>query len=341
MHTEICCHSTKEGGPHEPQGRSQGEFRSALHAGRVSEPQGRSQGEFRSALHAGERMNPKALLTHFDWSSVERVVILSPHLDDAALSCGGLLHALRDKVSTLVVSISCGTIRVVAADGSCKVSTRKGHVSARARRREDIAAMHSVDTDFVHLSFPDVIYRRSPLTGRLIYRSARETWVAPRIDDMGHIEELYLVLRRLCLDLGRILLLSPMGIGHHVDHQIAAQVALRMAATNAGAELLFYEDFPYVADPRIGRGDPDDPHQALERLGRAPVQRFAVPVDADAKMALLRHYASQVTPLFGDDAGMYARITSRLHAAQPSEFYWQASALPKPSPSRKEKPHVP
>ncbi len=284
-------------------------------------------------------MNPKALLSHFDWSSVERVVILSPHLDDAALSCGGLLHALRDKVSTLVVSISCGTVRVVAADGSCKVSSRKGHVSARTRRREDIAAMHSVNTGFVHLSFPDVIYRRSPLTGGLIYRNARETWVAPRVDDMGHIEELFLVLRRLCLDLGRILLLSPMGIGHHVDHQIAAQVALRMAATNAGAELLFYEDFPYVANPRVGRGDPDDPPQALHRLQRKPRQRFVVPVDTEAKMRLLQHYASQIGPLFGDEAGMRECITSQKFQEQPCEYYWQA--LPIHPPTHQEKAHAP
>ena len=291
------------------------------------------------AVHrTGSPVTAQALLSYFDWASVERVVILSPHLDDAALSCGGLLHALRDKVSTLVVSISCGTVRIAAADGSFKVSSRKGHVSARTRRREDIEAMHSVDTDFVHLSFPDGIYRRSPLTGRLIYRNARETWIAPRIDDMGHIEELYLVLRRLCLDLGRILLLSPMGIGHHVDHQIAAQVAVRMAATNAGAELLFYEDFPYVADPRVGRGDPDDPPKALRRLGLDPAQRFVVPVDTEAKVRLLQHYASQVAPLFGDDDGMRQCVTSHMHEGQPCELYWQAQPIH--PPTQKEKTHA-
>lgn len=283
-------------------------------------------------------MKTLPLIESLDWKNFERVVILSPHLDDAALSCGGLLHALRGRVSTLVVSICCGSLRIVSPDGSSKTSTRKGHVSSRRRRREDIAAMHSVDTDFVHLSFADGIYRRSPLTGRLIYRSARERWVAPRIEDMAHIEELYLVLRRLCLDLGRILLLSPMGIGHHVDHQIAAQVAVRMAATNAGAELLFFEDFPYVADPRSGRGDHDDPQQALARLNLAPVKRFAVPVDVEAKMVLLSHYATQVPPLFGDHDGMRARIANHLDGVLPSEFYWQA-LTPHPYPF-KENLHV-
>ncbi|MCB1999184.1 MAG: PIG-L family deacetylase [Burkholderiaceae bacterium] len=272
-------------------------------------------------------MKTLPLLTHRHWQDLERVVILSPHLDDAALSCGGLLHTLRRRVSTLVVSVSSATARIAKADGSRPISSRKGHVSSHMRRREDIAAMHSVDTHFVHLSFADAIYRRSPLTGRLIYRNERERWVTPRVDDMAHVEELYLVLRRLCLDLGRILLISPMGIGHHVDHHITAQVALRMVNSHAGAELLFYEDFPYVADPAMGSGSQDDPPKALGRLQLKPAQRFVVPVDVDAKMNLLRHYASQVRPLFGDDGGMRARITQQMHDNQPSEFYWRALPL--------------
>ena len=273
-------------------------------------------------------MKPLPLLSQFDWNDFERVVILSPHLDDAALSCGGLLHALQGRVSTLVVSTCCGTPRVLAADGTRKIQLRRGHVHPQHRRREDIAAMHSVNADFVHLSFPDGIYRRSPLTGKLIYRNERERWIAPRIDDMAHIEELYLVLRRLCLDLGGILLLSPMGIGNHVDHQITAQVAGRLASN--GATLLFYEDFPYVADPTIGRGDQDGPLLALERLHLVPAKHFSVPVDVDGKIALLRHYATQVPVLFGDDEGMRARIASRQHAGVPSEFYWCANPIVTP-----------
>jgi LmbE family N-acetylglucosaminyl deacetylase len=282
-------------------------------------------------------MKTRPLLERFDWNEFERVVILSPHLDDAALSCGGLLHGLQGRVSTLVVSICCGTLRVLAADGSSKLPHRRGHVSPRYRRREDIAAMHSVNADFVHLSFADGIYRRSPLSGRLIYRSERERWVSPRIEDSAHIEELYLVLRRLCLDLGSILLLSPMGIGNHVDHQITAQVAVRLAA--AGATLLFYEDFPYVADAGIGRGDHDGPQQALARLLLAPARHFSVPVDVDAKMALLRHYATQVPALFGDDDGMRARIVGHQHRTVPSEFYWRAQPIEIPTPQEELHAH--
>lgn len=269
-------------------------------------------------------MMSRPLLDGLDFDAYERVVILSPHLDDAALSCGGLLHALQG-VSTLVVTLCSGNPPpLVGADGTIKAPSRRGHVSPRIRRREDIAAMRSIRAEFVHLSFPDAIYRRSQ-AGKLIYRNERERWVAPRADDAIYIEELHQLLRRICLDLGSILLVSPMGIGDHVDHQITARVALRLA--QAGASLLFYEDFPYVANPSSGRGDSDGPAQALARLRLAPAERFIVPVDVEGKMRLLGHYASQVPVLFGSDDGMREAIVSHQHDGRPCEFYWRASAL--------------
>jgi LmbE family N-acetylglucosaminyl deacetylase len=269
-------------------------------------------------------MKARALLEQLDFDAFERIVILSPHLDDAALSCGGLLHALQG-VATLVVTLCSGNPPALAsADGARKLPPRRGHVSPRIRRTEDIAAMRAIDAAFVHLSFPDSIYRRSRATGKLIYLSARERWVAPHADDAGHIEELYQLLRRICLDLGSILLVSPMGIGDHVDHQITARVAMRLAAD--GARLLFYEDFPYVANPESGRGSGDGPHAALGRLGLAPVERLVVPVDVEGKMRVLRHYVSQVPVLFGSDEGMRAAIVGYQHEGAPCECYWRASS---------------
>lgn len=271
-----------------------------------------------------------ALLELIDVDAFERVVILSPHLDDAALSCGGLLHALRG-VSTLVVTLCSGNPPPLAsADGSRKLPPRRGHVSPRIRRAEDIAAMRSIDAAFVHLSFPDAIYRRSLESGKLIYLSARERWVAPHAHDAAYIEELYRLLRRICLDLGPILLVSPLGIGDHVDHQITARVAMRLAAEGAGAQLLFYEDFPYVANPDSGRGDGDHPRAALARLGLAGGERCHVAVDVEGKMRLLRHYVSQVPVLFGSDSDMRSAIERNQHEGSPCEMYWRAQ-LPSPA----------
>ncbi|PWF44001.1 PIG-L deacetylase family protein [Massilia glaciei] len=267
-------------------------------------------------------LKARPLLDQLDFDAFERVVILSPHLDDAALSCGGLLHALQG-VPTLVVTLCSGNPPpLVSVDGASKTPARRGHVSPRIRRAEDVAAMRAIEAAYVHLSFPDAIYRRGP-TGKLIYPSARGRWIAPRDDDAAHIEELFQLLRRICLDLGPILLVSPMGIGDHVDHQITARVAMRLAAAAAGAKLLFYEDFPYVADPHSGRGG-DGPEAALARLQLEPTERFVVPVDIEGKMRVLRHYTSQVPVLFGGDEGMRAAIAGYQHGGTACECYWRA-----------------
>jgi LmbE family N-acetylglucosaminyl deacetylase len=278
-------------------------------------------------------MKVSPLATAVPWDDLERVVILSPHLDDAALSCAGLLDFLSTRqAGALVISIYCGNPPAVkSSDGTLRTPQRKGHVNPRLRRLEDRAAMHASNTDFAHLSFPDNIYRRSPTTDQFIYRHARERWSAPRVDDMGHVEELYLVLRRLSLNLGRMLLISPMGIGQHVDHTIVARVALRLA--EQGASLLFYEDFPYVVNPTIGSGMNDDPRQALLRLDRAPSACLALPVNVDAKAALIGHYSTQIPALFQDEAGLHQALQVRQHEGQPSEFYWKTREL---RPTRKE-----
>ncbi len=254
----------------------------------------------------------------FDWNSFERVIVLSPHLDDSALSCGEALRALKGQVSRLSVTVASGNPQSKGG----KSRNRRSYAPPEQRRREDIAAMASVDCDFVHLGFADCIYRRSPTTGDLIYRSPRTRFAKPSIDDATHVEELFLVLRRLVHNMGKVLLLSPLGIGYHVDHFICAQVALRLASSRV--QLLFYEDFPYVVDPELGQGFPDGPLAALERLGCVPATRYFVPVKAAKKAQLIQHYQSQVSMLFSHVDQIESAFRRRQLEGEPVEFYWKA-----------------
>jgi LmbE family N-acetylglucosaminyl deacetylase len=255
---------------------------------------------------------PAPLITHIDWPTIERVIVLSPHLDDAALSCGGLLVALPEGVSRLVVTVTCGD--------AARTRPRKGFALPSARRLEDRAAMHSIDCDFAHLGFSDAIYRRSPISGQLIYRGVRDRMAAPPIDDAAYVEELYLVLRRLCLEMGNVLLVSPMAIGQHVDHLLCAHVAIRLFG--AAPNLLFYEDYPYVMGGVVPDVPDDDPESALRRLDRVATAQLTVPIDAERKIALLRHYPSQMPLLFGSDARMCELLRAPTEAAR-TERYWR------------------
>ncbi|MEQ8272158.1 MAG: PIG-L family deacetylase [Deltaproteobacteria bacterium] len=259
------------------------------------------------------------LLAAYDWDKFERVIALSPHLDDAVLSTAGLLTALKGKVSRLVVTIACGNPVPRNNNGSGR--HRRGFASPLARRREDIRAMHDLDCDFVHLGFADCIYRRSPTTGDLIYRRSRTKFALCAPDDSAYVEELFLVLRRLVQNMGRVLVLAPMGIGLHVDHAICAQVALQVASPN---NLLFYEDVPYVFDHEFGGGEPDDPTRALERIGCRPSARLAVHTDVATKVRLVKHYATQLSLFFGPDRSLEPQLANVTWKGSPAEFYWRA-----------------
>ena len=183
--------------------------------------------------------------------------------------------------------------------------------------------MRDLACDYLHLGFADCVFRRSPLTGELIYKTARNKFSIAGPDDRSHVEELFLVLRRLCQAVGRVLVVAPLGIGFHVDHLICAQVALRLVPM---MHLLFYEDVPYVFDPEVGKGDVDGPLAALERLGCAPTQRLVVPYEPSEKLRLAQHYVSQIPALFPDES-LERSLTQRTHQGLPSEFYWRATHL--------------
>jgi len=270
-----------------------------------------------------DEVTTEALMEAFDWDRLERVVFLSPHIDDAVLSCTGMLSALDKVAPRLVVTLYCGNPEpnnVKSRARKARTRKRRGHAAPSVRRREDLAVMRYLGCAWVHLGFPEAIYRRSPTDGRLIYRHARQKWTRPNVADTAHMEELYLVLRRLCANMGPRLLVSPLGVGHHVDHRICALTALRLAGGQT--RVIFYEDFPYVAGG-IG-GGADDPLKALGRLGLAPQKRYVVPANPTRQLKALSLYETQIEPLFGDAGAMEKALKARSYRGQPSEFLWTA-----------------
>lgn len=260
-------------------------------------------------------MNTRPLLEAVDWEQFERAIFLSPHLDDAALSCAGALELLKSRVSRLTVTIACGN----PVPKSARSRQRKGYASPDERRVEDVAALDALDCDYVHLGFADCIYRRSPTTGDLIYRTASHRQGQLALEDATHLEELYLVLRRLCTGMGKVVIFSPMAIGRHVDHVACAQVALRMASPRV--QVLFYEDVPYVVNGM--RAGNDGPLAALERLGLAPVERFYAEVDVEAKAEVVSLYTSQVPLLFAEGE-LHTALRQRTVEDRPAELFWRA-----------------
>ena len=81
-------------------------------------------------------MKTAPLLEAYDWEQLERVIILSPHLDNAALSCGGLLAALPPPVPRTVVTLCCGNPVPRAPEA---VLETQGKHAQRGRNRKGFA----------------------------------------------------------------------------------------------------------------------------------------------------------------------------------------------------------
>jgi LmbE family N-acetylglucosaminyl deacetylase len=244
-------------------------------------------------------------------------VYLSPHLDDAALSCGGaiLSHGVAGK-RVLVVTLCTG---IPAADASFSELARRFHEewglspaeAVTARLNEDTRSMERLGVDWYWAGLLDAIYRVPQH-----YNSEAALFGTPMLDD-----PLRLAARRLVEVLHdripRAALYGPLGVGGHVDHQLTL-AGLRDAA----APFRCYEDVPYV----YARG-------ALERrkamFDKPPSTATEIDIVAtlDAKIEAIACYASQMKALFGGLAEMRRAVADYARTVLPGggERLW---ALP-------------
>ncbi|MEU6167996.1 PIG-L deacetylase family protein [Streptomyces tanashiensis] len=230
------------------------------------------------------------------------MLVLSPHLDDAVLSCGALLGWAGRRAPVTVASLF-----TEAAPPPYTLSARQYLKQTRAgdaeqlfadRRAEDRRVLELLGVDWRHVGLVDGLFRRLPRprpgTGRL----------ARLLPELTHVYPTY----RLHLSRGRVsahdaetlgavgetidallpsrsggLVLAPLGVGGHADH-----VLVRTAAERSGRRVVYYSDFPYnqtnTADAEFTRR-----HRLVARAWER---------NLDRKAELIRGYRTQADALF-------------------------------------------
>lgn len=240
-------------------------------------------------------------------------IFLSPHFDDIALSCAGMAARL----SKMGVRCVCLTVFTAPAPGE-ELSAyaqmlhgqwEEAHGSNaqpinEVRREEERQAMRLMGLETVWLDLPDAPYRQSA-QGRHFYTSdedlmgtvAREEnrSVVPLI--AGRVRQ---VTRESGLK-GRVRVFAPLGVGHHVDHQLTFRAA-RSLGPRYG--VLYYEDFPYVTRPGALQ-------ERLQELGLPARPRVTNISDLiGLKIAAIARYRSQVPVLFKSGQSMPEAVRS-------------------------------
>jgi LmbE family N-acetylglucosaminyl deacetylase len=171
-----------------------------------------------------------------------RIVFLSPHLDDATLSCGGLIASAPDKKNIEIWTLFCsaplfGSTTPLTAWLHGVSGASSGRQLSRTRKMEDEAACRVLQVNFRHFGWADAVYRRDRNGNSLYSTTRQDTWNPA---DQKILEEMSATLRkRLAPD---DVVVSPAGIGRHVDHLIAR----RSAELAAQGRVAYYVEVPYV-----------------------------------------------------------------------------------------------
>jgi len=213
------------------------------------------------------------------------MLVISPHLDDAVLSCG---QWMAGRPGCTVVTIFAGTPRDPGrlTDWDRRSGFRDAGEAMAARRAEDREALARLRAEPVWLDFLDAQYERTPEAEEV--ESALAASIARR---------------------GPSFVLYPLGL-FHSDHRLAHAASRAALRAHPRVAALAYEDVPY-------RGRPGLLQQRLAELAEGGVRATPAPADAEAGSPALKAHALQAYTsqwrAFGD-AGL-------ADAAQPERFW--------------------
>jgi len=228
-------------------------------------------------------------------------IFLSPHLDDAVLSCGGTMRALvRQGEGVLGLNIFAGIPdyrRLSPFAAVLHQSWGEPADPVATRRAEDEAALRLIGAEVQYWDFFDCIYRSQ---GTEFFYTTEEALFGPvdprDTDVLFRIAGAFVGLRRAYPEAA---FYAPLAVGHHVDHQITRAAAL--ALNGLGARVVFYEDFPYAMEPAAVE-------QARDEFRTVGWQSVTVPIEVEAKIAAIEQYRSQIGFLFGTPAQMAVKV---------------------------------
>jgi len=171
-------------------------------------------------------------------------IYLSPHFDDIALSCGGLVWEQAQAGNSVSLWTICGgdpPRRALSAYAQILHQRWETGVQAtQARRGEDIAACQTLGVPFRHFGFPDCIYRPRRKDIPHYYTSDKAIFGTVHPAERKNMVYRLSNIFRQEIPTGTQLV-CPLTLGNHVDHVIT-----RRAAERSGHALWYYPDYPYV-----------------------------------------------------------------------------------------------
>jgi len=258
------------------------------------------------------------LISRLAPQSMPRSIFLSPHPDDAVLSCGGTIYRLAENGYRPIVITLFGGDRPIGTPLSAfardlQQRWQLGENAPAARRDEDRAACDQLGAMLIHLPFADAVYRSDPVTQRWLYDSEAAIFGPVReADIVARVAEALQSKLRLAGSSVRVFV--PLTAGGHVDHVIT-----RAAAERLKIDLDYYEDYPYA----------EQPDRITHVWGAAEWRSEAVELSEGALQAKINAFLchrSQISTFYRDDVEVAQRMRAYALAVgqgQPVERFWR------------------
>lgn len=220
-------------------------------------------------------------------NSGRRILVVSPHLDDAVFGCG---DALAKHPGSTVVTVFAGgpTVWQEMTPWDSAAGFLSGENALARRREEDRAALLHLGARPVWLPFWDSQYRQSTTA-----------------------EEIRVLLASTIAEVRPDAAIIPLGLWHS-DHRLAHEAAVRLVSRFPEIEWLAYEDAIYRRFPDAGKAAR---HEELRRQGIEPTWLSPGEPASETKRRSLSCYRSQLRALSSPGRPGW------LDAIEP-EIYW-------------------
>jgi len=243
-------------------------------------------------------------------------IYLSPHLDDVALSCGGLVwEQIRQGEKVAIWTVCAGDVpagpMTPFAEG-LHLRWKTGREAVAQRRTEDKQSCDILGATARYFPIPDCIYRRAKDDSQPLYDSETAIFGPLHPAEGELVEFLIGEFARLVPEDAN--LVCPLTIGGHVDHRLT-----RQAAEKSGLELWYYADYPYVSRDA----------SVLERIrgeGWASVHFSVSESGLEAWQQAVAAHASQISSFWPDILAMREAVRAYMQSVQGVEL-WQKGEI--------------
>jgi len=225
-----------------------------------------------------------------------RVMVIEPHMDDAALSVGGLMLQRRAECEFLIVTVATQSV-ATSYRGSNRDFFDVQTISDLRKAESEIVA-RQLWGRHIPLGLSEATFRYYPHKWTLDWFQRHEQAVWAYLEHAAGRGELELwtsTIAKVIGDLRPDEIWMPLGIGMHVDHQLTRHACLNILQTNPKlveqCVCRFFQDVPYAAN------FPKHTAELVTTLRGAGVKLEEERVDVanvkPEKMRLLSIYSSQ------------------------------------------------